>query len=369
MKFTVSTKPLINAIDLGIIKENMSKFNRLSMIAQVTATQDTLTINVEAPRIVTEMALKGSIDGELEEPISVFVDSVSFKALIDSFENDVTTLEFVENGLILHSGSSKFTLTTVPSPTGASLSKPVAPSNTEPIPFNKENWEFVKSHQMFAISIWMIHPVYTRVYVGSTKDVIVGDIDNSIFTLSHKSDFPHTMLLKPSIVNLFTNLPEGASIYAQDDTYIIDIATDSYAIRTQFTPEYESDEGVGSYNYDTIFPVLQPTSNWLEFSVAPISKFINQSEILTVGSDHVISVKLAENKLSITYGDSKYTTDVTKEGEFGDFAGDFNAAFFKAIFSSLDGDTVKMCPVFDDDGSLNSGLFWTDNMSVVIGCN
>lgn len=367
MKFTVSTKPLISAIDLGIIKENISKFNQKSGIAQLTASRDTLRINIEAPRIVTEMTLRGS--GDSDETLTVFVDCVSFKSLIDTFETDVTTLEYVENGLILHSGSGKFTLPTLSSPAGAELDRPAQPSGTDTITISKESWDFVKSHQMFAISIWMIHPVYTRVYVGSSGDVIVGDIDNSIFTLSHKSNFPNTMLLKPSIINLFTTLPEGAVVYPQDDSFIIDVTTDSYSLRTQFTPEYESDEGVGSYNSETILPVLQPAASYIEVPVAPVIKFINQSEILTSGSDNSISIKLEGTQLVIAYESSKFTVDVPKVGEVNNFNGEFKSAFFKPVFTGIDGDTVKISPVFDENESLNSCIFWTDNMSIVMGCS
>lgn len=367
MKFTVSTKPLITAIDLGIIKENISKFNQKSGIAQITASRDTLRINIEAPRIVTEVTLRGS--GDADEPLTVFVDCVSFKSLVDTFESDVTTLEYVENGLILHSGSGKFTLPTLPSPAGAELDRPVEPSTADTITISKENWDFVKAHQMFAISIWMIHPVYTRVYVGSSGDVIVGDIDNSIFTLSHKSNFPNTMLLKPSIINLFTNLPDGAVIHPQDDSYIINVVTDSYSLRTQFTPEYESDEGVGSYNSETILPVLQSVDHYIEVPVAPVVKFINQSEILTVGADNNIGVKLDGNNLSIYYDSSKFNVEVPKVGEVNNFEGEFKSSFFKSIFTGIDGDSVKISPVFDEGESLNSCLFWTDNMSIVMGCS
>ena len=108
MKFTVSTKPLQNAIDLGIIKENISKFNQKSCLAQVTASRENLRINIEAPSIYTEIVLRGSGDSDEEE--TIFVDCALLRQLVDSFDKDVTTIEFVDGGIVLHSGSSKFTL-------------------------------------------------------------------------------------------------------------------------------------------------------------------------------------------------------------------------------------------------------------------
>ena len=244
MKFTVSTKPLKSAVDLGIIKENISKFNQKSCLAQVTATRDSLRINIEAPSIYTEITLRGSGDADAAE--TVFVDCALLRQLIDSFDKDITSIDFIDGGIVLHSGSSKFTLPKLLDANNLSLNRPAASSDANSIELKAGDWKFVKEHQMFAISIWMIHPVYTKVWIGEDGKVIIGDIDNVIFTLSNKSNLGSTCLLNPTIINLFTNLPEGSKIKKVDNSYVLSVDTDGYSLISQFIPEYETDEGVGS---------------------------------------------------------------------------------------------------------------------------
>ena len=80
MRFTVSTKPLKNVTDLGIIKANISKFYYRSNIVQITATRDTLKLNIEASGIKSRMTLSGS--GDSDTAASVLVECAKFKNLI-----------------------------------------------------------------------------------------------------------------------------------------------------------------------------------------------------------------------------------------------------------------------------------------------
>ena len=364
MKFTTSTKPFQNAIDLGIIKENISKFNQKSCLAQVTATRENLRINIEAPSIYTEMVLKGSGDSDTET--SVYVDCSSLRQLVDSFDKDVTTLDFVEGGIVLHSGSSKFTLPKLIESNNLSLTRPAdAAENATSIELKSGDWKFVKDHQMFAISIWMIHPVYTKVWIGEGGKVIVGDIDNVIFTLSEKSNLGSTCLLNPTIINLFTNLPEGSKIQKIDNSYLLTVDTDGYLLKSQFVPEYEADEGVGSYNSDAILETLNKTEAYIEVDVAPIIKFLNQADIIATAQDTSTFFKIEGNKLTLTRGASDLKLDVTKTGELADYSGDFKSTFFKSIFSSVDSDKIKIGPVYNEE-ELSGCVFWTDSLAVVL---
>ena len=108
MKFTVSSKALKNVTSLGIIKANISQFYYRSNVAQITATQDALKINIEASGIMTEMTLKGS--GDEDTTKSVMIECAKFKNLIDSIDNDIITLEFIEGGIYVHAGRSKFAI-------------------------------------------------------------------------------------------------------------------------------------------------------------------------------------------------------------------------------------------------------------------
>lgn len=363
MKFTVSTRPLQNAIDLGIIKENISKFNQKSCLAQVTATRENLRINIESPSIYTEIVLKGSGDADTSE--TIFVDCALLRQLVDSFDKDVTTIDFIEGGIVLHSGSSKFTLPKLLDASNLSLNRPAATPEGDSIELKSGDWKFVKDHQMFAISIWMIHPVYTKVWIGEDGKVIIGDIDNVIFTLSNKSNLGSTCLLNPTIINLFTNLPEGSKIKKVDNSYILSVETDGYTLTSQFIPEYETDEGVGSYNSEAILGTLVKPEKYIEVDVAPIIKFLNQADIVATAQDTSTDFKVSGNTLTLNRGSGDFKVDVTKVGELEDYSGDFKSTFFKSIFSSVDSDKIKIGPVYNE-GELSGSIFWTDNLSIVL---
>jgi len=363
MKFTVSTKPLQNAVDLGIIKENISKFNQKSCLAQITATREELRINIEAPSIYTEIVLKGSGDSDTTE--TIFVDCALLRQLIDSFDKDITSIDFVDGGIVLHSGSSKFTLPKLLDANNLSLNRPAAITDGNPIELKSSDWKFVKEHQMFAISIWMIHPVYTKVWIGDDGKVIIGDIDNAIFTLSNKSNLGSTCLLNPTIINLFTNLPEGSKIQKNDNSYILKVDTDGYTLTSQFVPEYESDEGVGSYNSDAILGTLKYPENYITVDVAPINKFLGQADIVATAQDTSTFFKFEHGVLILNRGSGDFKVNVDVSGNLEGYSGDFKSTFFKSIFSSIDGDKIKIGPVYNE-GELSGSLFWTDNISIVL---
>lgn len=363
MKFTVSTKPLQNAIDLGIIKENISKFNQKSCLAQITASRENLRINIEAPSIYTEIVLRGSGDSDTEE--TIFVDCSLLRQLIDSFDKDITSIEYVEGGIILHSGSSKFTLPKLIEANNLSLNRPTTTDAVDSIELKSSDWKFVKEHQMFAISIWMIHPVYTKVWIGEDGKVIVGDIDNVIFTLSNKSNLGSTCLLNPTIINLFTNLPEGSRIKKVDNSYLLSVTTDGYKLTSQFIPEYETDEGVGSYNSEAILTTLTKPESFIEVDVAPIIKFLNQADIVATAQDTSTSFKVENSILTLNRGSGDFKLDIAQTGELNNYAGDFKSTFFKSIFSSIDSDRIKIGPVYNE-GELSGSLFWTDNLAIVL---
>ena len=103
MNFTVNTKPLIEALNLGVINSNVSPFHKKSTIIQVSADEHDLKLNIEAESIKSELILKGSGDSKSVEKI--FVSSLLMKQLVSTFDSATVTLEFAEGGLILHSGT------------------------------------------------------------------------------------------------------------------------------------------------------------------------------------------------------------------------------------------------------------------------
>lgn len=368
MKFSVSTRPLKNAVDLAVIRDNISKFNKKSTLAQITVLKNELRINLEANSVFTEITLQGSCDEPTEEERIVFVDCNIFRALIDSFEADITTIEFVDGGIILHSNSSKFNLPSIFSNIeGISLTRPTSDITEECVEIIPEDWTFVKDHQLFAISIWKTNLVYTLVYVNEDGTVLVGDIDNSIFTWTKKSNLNTTFLLNPNIINLFTVLPDHCKLYKHEKNYIVNVVTDSYTLNSEFIPDYEGDEGIGSYSADLILGTMNPSENYIEFSPVPIYRFLTQLDLVSTKEDkEEISFEVTSDSLVISNDSSKINLPITKHGEVSPYKGNFKATIFKSIFSSLNMEMVKVNPTYVED-DISGCLFYADDLKIVLG--
>ena len=181
MRFTVSTKPFSDGLNLAIVNSNVSKFSQKSNIAQVSVSNNQLVVNLECDNVKTEIRFKGGIDSELSDKIAT-VSCLVLKQLVSTFDSAVTTVEFDENGLILYSGKSKFVVPDIIKNTDMELNKPRYNAGGSDIrQIDKASWKFIDDHQMFAISMSFVNPIYTRCWIGDTTDVLVGDMDNSIF--------------------------------------------------------------------------------------------------------------------------------------------------------------------------------------------
>lgn len=292
MKFTTNTKPLADSLNLGIINSNVSNFHKKSCLVQLSANANTLKINIEASMICTELTLKGSGEGE---PGTIFVDSLLFKQLINTLESSTVSLTFEEGGLLVQSGKSTFTVPKVVDTTEFELKAPVLPEHTaNAIAVDKSDWKFIKDNQMYAISMGFVHPVYTKVWIGESGDVLVGNVDTGRFTHSTKSKLGTTCLLSDTIINLFNSLPEGAKLIKSDKDYIIQLNADSYSYLTQFTPLYENDEGVGDYSAPVFLELMQAPDTSIEVPTAPVTKLLNQAILLSTTSEDTIKM-IVEN--------------------------------------------------------------------------
>lgn len=363
MKFTLNSKPLKNVTDLGIIKQNISSLYYRSNIAQVTATRNSFKINVEAAGIKTSMVLKGG-SGDTDETASILVDCSTLKALIDSIDSNVITFNFDTGSLGIVSGTSKFTLPQILDVRDVQVSEPTEDFTAdETITLNAESWKFIKDHQLYAISESKTHPVYRNVWVNADKDVIVGDYETSLFTYSKQSNLDNTCLLPVSLVNLFTNIPEGSTISRIGKTYILNINTDSYSMSTEFTPFYEDDEAVGSYNANIILSMLTKSDNFLTVDVTPITKFIGQISLLSQGAfDRNVDFSISNSKLVLSALDCEYKLDVNSPK---DYSVQFDMDKFKDVLSHFDDDNVKIAPM-ERDGQVIGCIFWTDNLITLL---
>lgn len=368
MKFTCSTKPLKTAIELGIIKSNISQFVSRSRVVKLTATESALKINIEASRISTELTLHGS--GDEAGPVSIILDSITFRNLVTTFDADVTTIEFVQGGVVLHSGKSRFKLSQMSDDADATFGVPTNPANFTqqyvPTIIDTDSWKFVRDHQLFALATELKHPIYTRVWVGADGDVLVGDVDKGIFTHSKKGALADTCLLLSTIVNLFAVLPDGAELIKLPSSYLIHLSTDGYDYLTEFVPEYEADEGVGEYHHEVIFYALTPSNDGVLVTTAELRKFLSQTSLLATLPDSPVSITISDK--CITVKENKGSKEIQTETEVDSpWSCTFRSNDLRQVLSRFDA-SVKIAPKFDEEtGSIVDGVVFSDDtMSVVL---
>lgn len=364
MKFVVSTKPLTDALNLGIVNQNVSKFYQKSCLAQLTADRRTLRINLEASYVLSEILLRGS--GDSDDVHTIFVDCLLLKQLVSTFEANTTTLEFTEGGLILHSGKSKFTLPMMIEGSELELASPgKSDASSEVIDIDKSDWKFIKEYQMYAIAMSFIHPVYTRVWVGQSGDVVVGDFDNSLFTHSKKSKLGRTCLLSDTIINLFNSLPEGAKLTKLDTSYLINVKTDGFEYCSQFTPQYETDEGVGSYNSEIILGMMETDDSVaVKINSAAINKFLNQAALLSSNTEDVIKLFVSDNNLCLKDNNVDCKLPLDSAAAF-EYEVEFKTSLLKSVVSNFDEDEISIAPMVQEDETVGI-ILWTKNMTTVL---
>lgn len=377
MIFHVSTHPLANALNLGIVSQNVSKFYHKSCLAQVTATRHELKINLEAANVLSEIRLKGS--GDADGDFSVFVDCLLLKQLVSTFEAAVTSFEFIEGGLVLHSGKSKFTLNQMADSSEFELAAPDASVDGEVIPIDQSDWKFIKDHQMYAIAMSFIHPVYTRAWVSESGDVLIGDSDNSIFTHSTKSKLGNTCLLSDTIINLFNSLPEGATLRkigpkpgSDRLNYVINVNTDGFEYAAEFTPMYESDEGIGSYNAEMILSIMQHSDSAVKMNTVAVNKVLNQAALLSSGTEDSIEFSVTKDHIVLSGANVECTLAIDNAPE--EYRIEFKSALLKSAMAKFDEDTISVAPMWQDslegdDGKKIAGgiIAWSKNMTIALG--
>lgn len=365
MKFVVSTKPLADALNLGVINSNVSKFYQKSTIAQVTMTRSSLRINLEASRIVTEVTLKGG--GDADGPETILVDCLLLKQLVSTFETSTTTLEIAGNGLILHSGKSKFTLPKMLDDVEINIRRPELPNFGDGKEIDKAGWKFVKEYQMYAIAMSFVRAVYTRVWVGAGGDVLVGDFDNGIFTHSVKGTLGDTCLLSDTIINLFISLPDGAKMIPMTRSYVVDVSTDGYHMVSEFEPYYESDADVGSYNSDIFLTTMkEPESGAIEVNIATISKFLSQADLLAVGTDATITMKVENGEMILKDDNVDCRIDV-KGDNIRAFELTFKMSLLKSAISNYTDDVIRIYPSIQEDEVVGILMCSNDLVTILAG--
>ena len=367
MRFTLSTKPLADALNLGIINGNISKFYSKSCIAQLTASKHELKINLEANRVYTEVLLKGS--GDEDSTVTTFVDCLLLKQLVNTFETSTVTIEYVDGGITIHSGSSKFNLPKSVQLDGQeySLKAPALPEAGSPsVQINKSDWKFISDYQMYAIATSFVYPIYTRVWVGDDGTVLIGDFSQQIFTTSKKSPLGKTCLIEETIVNLFNAVPDNATLSQVGSNYVINVKTDGFEYAAEFSPLYESDEGVGSYKSEAILGAMaSDETNNFAVSVPAVTNTLSQAELLANSGDDSVQLSLEGKELRIKA--ENVDVRIPVEGECAPFKADFKMSLIRPLMSNIDEETVKISPVVDESGVTAGIIAWTKTLKVMLG--
>lgn len=367
MKFTLSTKPLVDALNLSIINGNISKFYSKSCIAQLTASKRELKINLEANCVYTEVLLRGS--GDEDASVTTFVDCLLFKQLINTLDTSTVTIEYVDGGITIHSGSSKFNLPKSVQLDGQeySLKSPSIPEAGSPsVQISKSDWKFIADYQMYAIATSFVYPIYTRIWVGEDGSVLIGDFSQQIFTSSKKSPLGKTCLIEETIVNLFNAVPDNATLSQVGKNYLISVKTDGFEYAAEFCPLYESDEGVGSYKSEVILGAMEADeSNFFAVSVPAVTKTLGQVELLADAGDDSVELSVEDKELRIKA--ENVDVKIPVEGECKPFKCDFKMSLIKPLMSNIDEELVKVSPVIDESGVAAGIVAWTKTLKVMLG--
>lgn len=372
MKFTVSTKPIATAVDLAVVNNNVTDFHKLSQLAQIRVKGRELTINVVSDRITTEIILKGAPEHEDDESM-VFVSCLTLKQLLLSFDSNSIVLEFegdgpVADSLTIYSGSSHFKL---PKLTDADMLLDAPNVNdydfTKGVDINKSDWKFVKDNQMYALAMSFAYPVYTRVWVGENGNVIVGDMNKGLFTLAKKSNFGKTCLFNMTFINLFNVLPDGTQIIAGENNYLLHAKSDGFEYVTEFSPEYEDDGSVGSYNSDIICESMTHPDNSISVNPATIKKYLNQAILLAAKGDTPINVVISEGQLQLQ--DDNVDCKVPAPGYHTDktISERFCLPDLRDVMNRYSGEFVSIGAVLGDEDTEVSGLvFFDDELTTLL---
>lgn len=341
MKFSLSTKPLVTAANLVIINSNVNKFDHKSIMVELTATNTELMLNTETNSILSEVKLMGV---GTEAFARAFVDAVIFKQLITSLKTTQVELEFTDGALVVTSGKSSFSLPKLADDKDGAFREPTTLSaesfNTAAV-LDVAKWKYIKEHQLYAKAESVAMPVYTYAWVGATGDVLVGDLNNSIFTHSKSGQLDMNCLIKDTIINLFTSLPENTKILRDGDSYALYISSDSYTYRAQITPVIESEEN-GDYNAETILGIMN-VENPIKVDGSEIITILNQSALLTIDKNPKIDMSV--NAEGIHLKDKRVNATIAVEGTVDTpYSLSFKPQQLKSLISNCPNNELEICP-------------------------
>lgn len=364
MKFTSNTKPLQDVLDLVVVQGNISKFYAKSTILQLSAdSKGQLKLNTEADCVISQATLKGNVD-KIEDKV-LFVDAVLFKQLISTLDSATVSLDFGEDLITVYAGKSKFTVPNLLSAADMALQTPSEPGG-EQCELKQELWKAVKNKQMYALSDNFVKLVYTFVYNG-TKEIIVGDYTNSLFTRTMKVGLPSQCLLPATIVSVILGVDDKAKIYHIDRSFVLVSNTDAYEFVAELKPKYETAPEIGSYNADAIDELFTAAgADGLTVPAARIKNLLSQTSLLSEGDSPTIKITASGSNLKLMSDNVDGDVEGKPIGNPVSFEIEFKLKSIINIISNLTGETIGIYPSMDEDGSASACIFKDEDVSVIL---
>lgn len=361
MKFITNVKPFKTAVGLAVVKSNVSKFSTKSYLAQISIDGNELKINTESTAVLSEASVKGKGDGS---SAVILVDCLLLLDLIGTIGANIPTieLEITDSALAIHYGKSTFNIPQMVDAGEMRLASPYIPTDSDMEKSDEidvSGWKKIKDYQMFAKATSFALPQYTYVWCGDCGDVVVGDLQNSIFTHSEFGQLDTNCLLSDTIINLMMSLPPEARIVSHEDYFVISVSTDSYNYIAQFTPTYESEE-TGMYPANDIMNMMCVSDDdGISVEVADILTALNQSNILTskTSSNRNSVIEFTVGKDSIRLKDDNIDCNIAGAGgPEKPYTLIFKPGLLKNVISNCPDNIIMISPIVDTENNDISGV-------------
>lgn len=369
MKFTSNVKPLQDVLDLVVVPSNISKFYAKSTILQVSIdSKGQLILNSEADSVISEARLKGSVDKI--ESTTTFVDSVQFKALIATLDSPTVQLDFDGGHIVVQSGRSKFSIPNPGIDGTMALQSPVEPSGTE-FDLKSDIWKSVKDKQMYSLSDNFVKLVYTYIFNG-TKEIMVGDYMNGLFTRTPKVGLPSQCLLSSNVVSVILSVDNDSKGYHVDRSFVIVSTTDTYQFISELKPKYETSPEVGSYNSEMISELFTKADmDGILLPIVKVKLLLLQSNLLLEGDSPSIKWSCADNILRFTSDKGEVDGEIEGKltGKPKKWELEFKLKNIMSVISNLDGENIGVYPSFQEEGDeviCNALVFKDDSVEVIL---
>lgn len=363
MKFGLSVAPLKDAMNLGIISSNISKFFEKSTVIELNAEGDTLRLNTQATSLLSESYIKGdNQDGGIGNAI---VDCLLFQKLIDTIDTSEIVLDFQDNVLTVQSGKSSFNVPKLMTDEDdVSLDRPVEVGDSSVTELHPETWKYIQDHQLYALALSQINRAYTRVWVSPERGALTGDPSMSFFTYQPSCDLDSNCLVSSTIVNLMAMMEPGAELYHIDDSnYVVKVHTDSFEFVSQFTVDHEDKNGMGEYGADMIFDMVLNDANTVDVSLSKLNSVLKQATLFSSASDPLITLESSDKGIKLVNDNvnCKISNDTSS-----DYSVSFKVQDISLVVSHMDGDTVSVSPIIKE-GEVFGERFKSNDLVALLG--